>query len=224
MLSWILQGVFIAVCAFAGVYLALWLFARQRRDEATAESGAASTSAWSEPPALAATSVFAQEAAQVQAVPLPPPGAVTPLTAPERTPAPAATPGPAAGTRPAVSQPRVRHAFEFQDDQVTVLLEMPASLLQDDAALADAWVDVIGWARSEQAHPGSSAVASGSLRPLGARASAASLTPPSSVDADQAQLQVRLDEGLRRLQAAAIRSRQMRQMLEQSMPADEAPR
>ena len=40
-----------------------------------------------------------------------------------------------------------KHAFDFSNDQVTMILEMPTLMLQDDAALADAWVDVVGWAR-----------------------------------------------------------------------------
>ena len=43
--------------------------------------------------------------------------------------------------------PPVRHAFDFSEDQMTIILEMPVELLGDDATLADVWVDVVGWAR-----------------------------------------------------------------------------
>ena len=62
MLNWILQGVIVAVCAFAGVYLALWLFARQRHETAPLPepvSGTGRPETWVEPPALAASSVMA---------------------------------------------------------------------------------------------------------------------------------------------------------------------
>jgi len=63
----------------------------------------------------------------------------------EETPhsgSPAAAPAPRAA-----EPPPVRHAFDFSGDQVSMILEMPVSLLADDAALADVWVDVVGWAR-----------------------------------------------------------------------------
>ena len=52
----------------------------------------------------------------------------------------------AAPIRPA-EPPPVRHAFDFSDDQVTMILEMPIETLEDDATLADVWVDVVSWAR-----------------------------------------------------------------------------
>ena len=41
----------------------------------------------------------------------------------------------------------IKHAFDFEDDQVTIILEMPVALLDDDDALATGWVDVVSWAR-----------------------------------------------------------------------------
>ncbi|HIQ11257.1 MAG TPA: hypothetical protein EYH29_00115 [Caldilineales bacterium] len=50
--------------------------------------------------------------------------------------------------RPAsVENPPIKHAFDFSDDNLTMILEMPASLLEDDEALAEGWVDVVSWAR-----------------------------------------------------------------------------
>jgi hypothetical protein len=43
--------------------------------------------------------------------------------------------------------PPIKHAFDFDEDQVTMILEMPTALLADDRALADGWVDVVSWAR-----------------------------------------------------------------------------
>ncbi len=46
-----------------------------------------------------------------------------------------------------VENPPIKHAFDFADDAVTMILEMPVSLLEDDEALAAGWVDVVSWAR-----------------------------------------------------------------------------
>ncbi len=54
---------------------------------------------------------------------------------------------PSALVRPA-EPPPVKHAFEFTDEQVTMILEMPIEALADDATLADVWVDAVSWARS----------------------------------------------------------------------------
>jgi len=48
--------------------------------------------------------------------------------------------------RPAETPP-IKHAFDFDEEQVTMILEMPTALLDDDRALADGWVDVVSWAR-----------------------------------------------------------------------------
>ncbi len=41
----------------------------------------------------------------------------------------------------------IKHAFDFTDEQITMILEMPLAILDDDAALANVWIDVVGWAR-----------------------------------------------------------------------------
>lgn len=41
----------------------------------------------------------------------------------------------------------IKHAFDFAEDQITMILEMPTAILADDPALADAWIDVVSWAR-----------------------------------------------------------------------------
>jgi hypothetical protein len=42
---------------------------------------------------------------------------------------------------------QVKHAFDFADDSITMILEMPISALEDDDALAEAWVDTVSLAR-----------------------------------------------------------------------------
>ena len=247
MLNWILQGVIVAVCAFAGVYLALWLFARQRQETAPLEepvSGTRGPETWVEPPALAASSVIAT--AQTTAYALPPPPPAFPAELPARTAvAPASPTGGATGgwggkpvagpvTKP-VARPvatpvatpdrsRVRHAFEFEDDQLAILLEMPLAMLQDDAAVAEAWVEVVGWARAEQRRPAGipSAATATTPAPAGVPIAGAAAAPPPFADGGSAQFQAQLDTVLQRLQASAGRRRQMRQMLDHTLPADEA--
>ena len=70
----------------------------------------------------------------------------TPNPAPEEKRPHSGSPATASAPRSA-EPPSIRHAFDFSDDQVTMILEMPADILADDEALADAWVDVVGWAR-----------------------------------------------------------------------------
>jgi len=41
----------------------------------------------------------------------------------------------------------IKHAFDFEDERVAMILEMPTSMLTDDEALAAGWVDVVSWAR-----------------------------------------------------------------------------
>ena len=115
----------------------------------------------------------------------------------------------------------MRHAFEFSDDQLAILLEMPLVTLQDDAALAEAWVEVVGWARTEQKRPAGIA-SSVAPSPKATSIVAAAAPPPPFPDGGSAQLQAQLDAVLQRLQSSAGRRRQMRQKLDQTLPADEA--
>jgi len=55
-----------------------------------------------------------------------------------------------AGTAAAVlppEMPQVKHAFDFIDDQLTMILEMPVDALQDDDVLAEVWIDTVSLAR-----------------------------------------------------------------------------
>lgn len=232
MLNWILQSVIVAVCAFAGVYLALWLFARQRHETAPLVepvSGTGGSETWVEPPALAASSVIA--AAETTAYALPPssPAPTFPAEMPARatvarsTPTGGATGG--GGGRPVATpdRSRVRHAFEFEDDQLSILLEMPVSMLRDDAALAEAWVEVVGWARAGQMRPAGvpSAATANALAPAGGPIAKVAAAPPPFAGSGSAQFQSQLDAVLQRLQSSAGRRRQMRQMLDQSLAAEE---
>lgn len=230
MLNWILQSVIVAVCAFAGVYLALWLFARQRHETAPLVepvSGTGGSETWVEPPALAASSAMA--AAETTAY-TPPPAPTLPAEMPARatvarsTPTGGATGG--GGGRPVVTpdRSRVRHAFEFEDDQLSILLEMPVSMLGDDAALAEAWVEVVGWARAGQTRSAGVPSAATVNAPAPGRVpiAGAAAAPPPFAGGGSAQFQSQLDAVLQRLQSSAGRRRQMRQMLDQSLAADEA--
>ncbi len=236
MLNWILQGVIVAVCAFAGVYLALWLFARQRHETAPLQepvSGTRGPETRVQPPALAASSVMATAETTAYALPPLPPAPTFPAEMPARTAVGGTPTGGATGGRGGkpvatpVARPdrsRLRHAFEFEDDQLAILLEMPLVMLQDDAALAEAWVEVVGWARAEQMRPAGIPSAATATAPAPTRTpiAGAAAAPPPFADGGSAQFQAQLDAVLLRLQSSAGRRRQMRQMLDQTLPADEA--
>ncbi|HHB91405.1 MAG TPA: hypothetical protein ENK60_08880 [Anaerolineae bacterium] len=48
---------------------------------------------------------------------------------------------------PRAENPPMKYAFDFTDDTLTMILEMPTTLLEDDEALAEGWVNVVSWAR-----------------------------------------------------------------------------
>ena len=50
-------------------------------------------------------------------------------------------------TRPSAEVSSIKHAFDFEGDQISMILEMPVSFLEDDEALSEGWVDVVSWAR-----------------------------------------------------------------------------
>lgn len=70
----------------------------------------------------------------------------TDVTATTAEPAPQPETGPSSPAKPVEASP-IKHAFDFEDDRVTMILEMPTVLLDDDNALASGWVDVVSWAR-----------------------------------------------------------------------------
>ncbi len=191
-LNWIIQGLILGGFALAGVYLALRIFASQR--SAPPSSPAYSPAAAPVPPA-------------VPSVPTsrPATGATAPASGPAK---------PKRGRRPTQDPDfdAVRHAFEFGDDnRLTMILEMPASYLADDATLVELWVDAVGWARLEQSHQSGN----GSMEEA---------PPPSTTvsgSANTEHLQSHLDQVLQRLQLSADRRGQLRAMLDQKMPSGE---
>ena len=111
--------------------------------------------------------------------------------------------------------PDVLHAFEFSEDGfLTMVVEMPASLLDNDARLAAAWVDVVGWARVERLSKENEARWAAQEEAI-----AAGLPVTEMISNDPQRLQEQLDKTLHRLQLSAERRRQLRALLEQSLRA-----
>jgi hypothetical protein len=100
----------------------------------------------------------------------------------------------------------IRHAFEIEGDRVTVMVELPLTLLHDDRAVVEAWLEAIGAARLGD-------TTASTRGPIVAGATAD----------EQEQLQMQLNAVLNRLQLAAERRRRLRAMLEERFPADEPP-
>ncbi len=99
--------------------------------------------------------------------------------------------------------PPVRHAFDFADDQVTIIMEMPVELLDDDAMLADVWVDVVGWARMAWQDVQDGKTPSPDMLPEG---------EADSLDEKDISRE-HLDDSLQRLHNAAERRRDLRMKL-----------
>lgn len=191
-LNWIIQGLILGGFALAGVYLALRIFASQR---------SSATPAPAAPPAETHTASLAH----------------APSTGRPATGASVSASGSAKakrGRRPAQDPDldAVRHAFEFGDDnRLTMILEMPASYLADDATLVELWVDAVGWARLELSHQGGNGAMNQAPRPA----------TPVPGSANPEYLQTHLDQVLHRLQLSADRRGQLRAMLDQKMPSGE---
>ncbi len=109
-----------------------------------------------------------------------------------------ATPEPEPKSPPATPAP-IKRAFDFDDDQVTMILEMPAAMLEDDQALADGWVEVVDWARMAWQDVQQGKVDGDQLYGEGARA------------LDESEItREHLQGSLQRLHDAAERRRQLR--------------
>lgn len=129
----------------------------------------------------------------------------------------ATLPAAAAGVAAAPETPEVRHAIEFAEDRLTIILEGPTSLLADDHALVAAWVDVVGWARLDYLGRGAQRTSGPdpALALAAGRPAALSLNEPAA-------MQAQLDQVLQRLHLSAERRRQLRALLEQSfLPSPE---
>lgn len=203
-LSWMLQGVILAIFVVAGLFIGVRL--------AGLRSGAAPAHPTVTPEAATITPAPAPPVAPVvppapEAAPvMPAPVAVPPAPAPQNR-----TAKPDRETAPELED--MRHAFEFSDDdRLTIILEMPVEVLDNDRALVDIWVEAVGWARLE--HVGQSSVVQ-MHKPT-------ANTPAKALDTSEAeQLQVQLDEVLQRLQLSAERRREMRELLDNNMPRSE---
>ena len=99
--------------------------------------------------------------------------------------------------------PPIRHAFDFTDDTLTMILEMPASLLEDDEALTEGWIQVVGWARMTYRE-----ILEGKLAE--SQAVVSENAPQQNVLSNEA-----LEESLKRLHDSAERRREMRMLLRQ---------
>ena len=101
-----------------------------------------------------------------------------------------------------VENPPIKHAFDFSDDNLTMILEMPASLLEDDEALAQGWVDVVSWARVTYREILERRLAEGQRADADA---AAAVEPELSGE--------ELEASLKRLHDSAERRRELRMLL-----------
>ncbi|HFQ95158.1 MAG TPA: hypothetical protein ENK30_01170 [Anaerolineae bacterium] len=100
--------------------------------------------------------------------------------------------------------PPIKHAFDFTDDTLTMILEMPASLLEDDEALAEGWVDVVSWARVTYREI------------LAGRLAESKTAEDEGVSADAPEMSGdELEASLKRLHDSAERRRELRMLLAQ---------
>ncbi len=106
-----------------------------------------------------------------------------------------------------VENPPIKHAFDFTDEAVTMILEMPVSLLEDDEALAAGWVDVVSWARVTYRD-----ILEGRLQE--------SAEEVEGVSPDESELtSEELEASLRRLHDSAERRRELRMLLAEKQKA-----
>jgi len=105
--------------------------------------------------------------------------------------------------RPARTEnPPIQHAFDFAEDKLTMILEMPPSLLEDDEALAEGWVHVVSWARVAYRE-----ILEGRLAESRAAAAQGESTEAPELSGEA------LEASLKRLHDAAERRRELRMML-----------
>jgi len=99
----------------------------------------------------------------------------------------------------------VKHAFDFDDDRVSMMIDMPVAMLSDEALLADVWVDVVGWARVAWADTQAHRLASGAAD----AAETDETLDPNEITSEH------MADSLQRLHDAAERRRELRQKLAQ---------
>ncbi|RME82189.1 MAG: hypothetical protein D6775_11555 [Caldilineae bacterium] len=203
--TWIIQGLILFGFAIAGVYVALRLFG-PRPSTPPDQSASASPDVGSQTGVVPAAAAPAPAATTVAAE-------AAPATEPA---APSSAPAPPRRVKKSSQPGKVHQAFEFgEDDRITVVLEMPESLLDDAENLAEAWVETVGWARVERMKRANDEEEE-------ARALAAAVDPAPFKEAkiEPEKLQAQLNEVLQRLQLSAERRRQLRSLLEEKLAAE----
>ncbi|RUA16699.1 MAG: hypothetical protein DSY55_03590 [Clostridia bacterium] len=104
---------------------------------------------------------------------------------------------------PSAEASSIKHAFDFDEDRISMVLEMPVSFLEDDDALSEGWVDVVSWARM--------AYSDMLRKQLTTMAEEVDEAAPD-VDAQQVTRE-KLEESLKRLHDSAERRRELRMKL-----------
>lgn len=104
---------------------------------------------------------------------------------------------------PSAEASSIKHAFDFDEDRISMILEMPVSFLEDDDALSEGWVDVVSWARMAY-----SDMLQKQLTAMAEEGGEAG----SDVDAQQVTRE-KLEESLKRLHDSAERRRELRMKL-----------
>ncbi|MCP4164559.1 MAG: hypothetical protein GY759_01545 [Chloroflexi bacterium] len=195
--SWLIEGMIVACFVIAGYYIATRLFGK-KPDTSQQIEDTVDRQAFTE-----ADTVPVQTIPQTE---LPTLSIQQALTAPLESDLSA-------------GYPPVRYAFDFkEDDQLTIVLEMPVSMLEHDSDLAEVWVDTIGKAQIERQNMYRGGQHSPGLSP--APESVYGNTESNRTD----DLHDQLDAVLNRLQHAATRRQDLRTSLSESFAEPEQER
>ncbi len=107
----------------------------------------------------------------------------------------------------------IKHAFDFDEDKVTIILEMPAVLLDHDEALAEGWVQVVDEARRAYQQILEGAVPDRQVESTAPDTVAEEAISPNDLRGEH------LEASLNRLKEAAERRRRLRMMLHEKQTA-----
>ncbi len=107
----------------------------------------------------------------------------------------------------------IKRAFDFDEDKVTIILEMPAVMLDHDEALAEGWVQVMDEARRAYQQ-----VLEGEMPPPQAEKVIADAAPREAIAPNDLRGE-HLEASLNRLKEAAERRRRLRMMLHEKQTA-----
>ena len=191
-INWILQGLILAGFIVLGLYVGARLIG-WRPPASTDEPASPQSLEKSEPPAAPAPSIVAGATHAVA-----PTAASTPEAKPEK--------------REESEAPEVRHAVDFDESgRMTLVMEMPVEMLDDDGSLVSVWIEAVSMARRERL-----------ARPRRGRRRRGRSTP-EAVPIGPDNLQQQLDQVLYRLQLSAERRRKLRTMLEDAW-SEEKPK